>query len=436
MRWIIFVLGCIALPIRAEMTWPELVGAQYTWIRQFQSTLKSPYAGPNSLNPEGDVGATHTVGLYFGWALTERLQAYFDVEKFMGSGVSNSVGMGGLTNGDVVRQGGGGLRKTPYVARKYVRYMLPLSGETAKVERAQDQIAGAEPVSRLELKVGTMAVSDDFDKNRYSNSTRTQFMNWSLWNNGSWDYAADTRGFTNGFNAAYVDPRWSVRVGVYQMPAQANRQDLDAPLTKARGEYLELDLFPTELGTVVRLSAWRNIARMGVYRDAIAAANGGPPDIVAQDRDGRKKYGWGLNMEQPLAADGETGLFLRAGWNDGKNETFAFTEIDRTLSFGAQIAGGPWGRGNDRLGAAIAINGLAPDHRDYLAAGGLGFLLGDGRLNYATERVFETYYRVEVYRYREATIQLSPNFQYIRNPGMNADRGPVRVASFRLHIEY
>src|SRR6202521_762931 len=162
MRWIIFVLGCIALPIRAEMTWPELVGAQYTWIRQFQSTLKSPYSGPNSLNPEGDVGATHTVGLYFGWALTERLQAYFDVEKFMGSGVSGAVGMGGLTNGDVVRQGGGGLRKTPYVARKYVRYMLPLSGETAKVERAQDQIARAKPVARrgrhLSWRASTWAI--------------------------------------------------------------------------------------------------------------------------------------------------------------------------------------------------------------------------------------------------------------------------------------
>jgi high affinity Mn2+ porin len=418
--------------------WPQLVGAQYTWIRQFQSSLHSPYSGTNSLNPNGDVAATHTVGIYFGWAITDTLQAYFDVEKFMGAGVSNAVGLGGLTNGDVVREGAAGLHKTPYVARRYLRYLVPLSGEVAHVERAQDQVAGREATTRLEFKLGTMGATDDFDKNRYSNSTRTQFMNWSLWNTGAWDYAADTRGYTNGVVAAYVSPAWSLRAGIYQMPALANHQDLDAPPSKARGENVEFDWSPAGVATVVRLLAYRNIARMGVYQNALAAvaATRTVPDIVADDRDGRKKYGLALNLEQPLADDGETGLFLRVGWNDGRTETFAFTEIDRTLALGGQIAGRRWGRARDRFGAAFVANGLSPDHRQYLAAGGLGFLLGDGQLNYAPEQIAEVFYRAELYRYRDISVQLSPDFQLIRNPAMNADRGPVWVASFRLHVEY
>ena len=418
--------------------WPQLVGAQYTWIRQFQSSLNSPYSGPNSLNPDGDVGATHTVGLYFGWAMTNDLQAYFDVEKFMGDGVSNAVGLGGLTDGDVVRQGSAGLKKRPYVARSYLRYMAPLSDEVTEIERGQDQIPGNEATTRFDFKAGTMAVTDDFDKNRYANSTRNQFMNWALWNNGAWDFAADTRGYTKGVYAAFVSPRWSLRVGVYQMPTLANGQNLDAPLSKARGENLELDFAPNDRGTIVRLLAYRNVARMGIYRDALAAAaaTGTAPDIVAQDAEGRKKTGWGVNVEQPITDGGETGIFMRAGWNDGKTETFAFTEIDRTFTVGGQLAGNHWGRENDRFGAAIALNGLSADHHDYLAAGGAGFLLGDGKISYAPEQIFETYYRIQVGKYQGVSVQLTPDFQYIRNPAFNSDRGPVQVASFRFHVEY
>ena len=384
------------------------------------------------------MGATHTVGLYFGWAITHDLQAYFDVEKFMGDGVSNSVGLGGLTNGDVVRQGSAGLEKRPYVARRYLRYMVPLSDGVTEVGRGQDQIPGNEATTRLDFKAGTMAVSDDFDKNRYANSTRTQFMNWALWNNGAWDFAADTRGYTKSVYAAFVSPRWSLRLGVYEMPTVANGQELEAALSKARGENLELDFAPSDSGTIVRLLAYRNFARMGIYRDAlaVAAATGTTPDIVAQDAEGRKKIGWGVNVEQPIADGGETGLFMRAGWNDGKTETFAFTEIDRSFVLGGQIAGGHWGRKDDRFAAAIALNGLSPDHRQYLAAGGAGFVLGDGNINYAPEQIFETYYRIQVGKYQGATVQLSPDSQFIRNPAFNSDRGPVQVASFRLHVEY
>ena len=414
--------------------WPALLGTQYTWVRQHQASLMAPYSGALSLYPTGDIAATHTVGAYFGWQITDRLQAYFDMEKFMGSGVSGSTGLAGLTNGDVVRQGAGNLKKRPYVARRYLRYVVPLSSETADVEAAQDQIAGKEATTRLEFKIGTMAVSDDFDRNRYANATRSQFMNWALWNNGAWDYAADTRGYTNGVLAAYVSPTWSLRAGIHQMPSMANGQDLDAPLRKARAENVELTLMPNHQGTIVRLLAYRNLARMGIYRDAlaVAAATGATPDIAAQDRDGRKKYGFGVNIEQPLADEGETGLFLRLGWNNGKTETFAFTEIDSTLAAGAQLSGIHWGRADDRLGVAFVSNGLSREHRDYLAAGGSGFVLGDGALRYGREQIVEAYYRIAVIKH----VQLSPDFQYIRNPGMNSDRGPVKFVGFRLHIEY
>ena len=418
----------------SRFRWPELVGSQYTWVRQHQSSLRAPYSGPLSLNQTGDIAATHTVGAYLGWRLTETLQAYVDLEKFMGSGVSGATGLAGLTNGDVVRQGSSNLKKRPYLARRYLRYVVPLSGETAAVESAQGQVAGNEASTRLEFKIGTTAISDDFDKNRYANSTRSQFMNWALWNNGAWDYAADTRGFTNGLLAAYVSPAWSLRAGIHQMPAMANGQDLDAPLRKARAENIELTVAPNNLGTIVRLLAYRNIARMGIYRDAlaVAATSGAKPDIAAQDRDRRKKIGIGLNIEQPLADDGETGAFLRMGWNDGKTESFAFTEIDSTLAAGVQLAGVRWGRINDRVGVAFVTNGLARPHRDYLAAGGSGFVLGDGALRYGREQIVETYYRIALVKH----VQFSPSFQYIRNPGMNSDRGAVKFVSLRLHLEY
>jgi hypothetical protein len=420
---------------------PMLLGAQYTYVLQHQTALRSPYSGTLSLNPEGDTQPTHTMGLYLGWAPYHSVQLYFDAEKFMGAGVSSATGLGGLTNGDVVREGATGLKKTVYIARTYVRFMLPLGEKVTQMDRAQDQMPGTEAATRLEVKVGRMAVSDDFDKNRYAGSTRTEFMNWSLWQNTAWDYAANTRGYTDGLMVGYISPEWSLKYGVYRMPVFANGQTLESSFHRARGENLELTLSPWSNGTILRLLAYRNTARMGDYREAlaIAMATGTIPDISADDREGRQKIGFGLNAEQPLADEGETGVFVRLGWNDGRTESFAFTEVDRHASLGAQVSGTRWHRTDDRLGAAVVIEGLSGPHRDYLAAGGSGFLLGDGRLDYAHEQIFETYYRAQwtwLYGQTRVRLQLSPDFQYIRNPGYNHDRGPVRFWGIRLHLEY
>lgn len=413
---------------------PKLLGAQYTGIDQHQYSLRSPYAGPLSLHPKSDTEQTHTFGLYFGVQLPAHFQFYADIEKFDGEGVSGATGLGGLTNGDVVRSGSISLPKRPYMARHYLRYEIPLGDATVDLDRAQDQLPAKEFKRRLEFKLGKMAVPDDFDKNRYNNSTRTQFMNWSLWDNSAWDYAADTRGYTNGFVAGFVGAAWAVHYGVYEMPVVANGQALDKSLMRSRGENLELMLDPVPDRWVLRLLAYRNTARMGSYRNAIAAAveTGQPPNVQADDRNGRHKTGYGVNVEVPLADAGETGLFARYGWNDGHNESYAFTEVDRNLQLGGQVSGEHWGRPKDRLGLAYVIDGLSQDHRDYLAAGGSGFVLGDGRLNYGTERVLEAYYSFQPITH----VSISPDFQVIVNPGYNRDRGPAKFVSIRLHLEY
>jgi high affinity Mn2+ porin len=419
---------------------PLLLAAQYTFIEQRQSTLESPYEGRLSLHPDGDRQGTHTIGFYSGWAPLAWAQLYLDAEKFMGAGVSDATGLGSLTNGDVIRQGVPGLKKEFYIARAYARFMLPLGGAVASVARGQDQIPGTEAVQRLELKLGQLSVADDFDRNSYANSARTQFLNWSLWNNTAWDFAANTRGYTDGLVAAYLSPLWSLRYGLYRMPLYANGQTMET-LLRAREQDLELTLSPGEVGTVVRLLAYRNTARMGDYAQAlaVAAATGTLPDVAADDAQGRHKTGFGLNAEQPLADGGDTGVFVRLGRQDGRTEDFAFTEVDRQASAGAQLSGVHWQRSEDRLGLAAAVEGLSAVHREYLAAGGSGFLLGDGALDYAHEKILEAYYRAQWTWTRGAfalRAQLSPDFQYIENPGFNQDRGPVRFYALRLHLEY
>ena len=443
-----WLAGCVALSAAvmanvawaaADSNWPQLVGAQYTGVLQNQSSLSSPYSGPLSLIAAGDTQPSNTFGFYAGWALTDWAQFYFDTEKFMGAGVSHATGLGGLTNGDVVREGANNLGKRFYMARNYLRLMLPLAPGTTRLEHVQDQIAGTEAATRLEAKIGLMAVNDDFDKNRYAGSTRAEFMNWSLWANTAWDYAANTRGYTKGFMIGFISPQWALRFGEYEMPKVANGQPFDPSLARAHGQNLELTLSPWLTGPIVRLLAYQNTAHMGDYETALAigAKSGKFPDVIATEQQGRRKTGFGVNAEQPLADSGDSGVFVRFGWNDGRSESFVFSEVDRLVSAGGELSGAHWSRADDRLGLAVAIDGLSSPHRQYLAAGGSGFLLGDGRLNYAPEQIFECYYRVELQQINgHLRLQLSPDFQFIRNPGYNRDRGPVSFTGLRFHLEY
>jgi len=431
--------GADGLAPGPQSRWPMFLGLQYTFVDQKQTALLSPYQSHLSLLPQGDRQSTNTVGAYGGWAPVPWGQLYLDVEKFMGAGVSGATGVGGLSNGDVVREGTEGLKKEFYIARLYARFMLALGSATTTVARGQDQIPGTEAAQRLELKVGLLSVADDFDRNRYAGSTRTEFMNWSLLQNTAWDYAADTRGYTDGFMLGYISPAWSLRYGMYRMPQVANGQTLET-LARAREQDLELTLSPTSVSTVVRLLAYYNVGNMGDYEQAlaIAAETGAVPNIAADNQPGRHKVGFGVNLEQPLADDGDSGVFARLGWNDGKTEDFVFTEVDRVVSFGGQLSGVHWQRGDDRLGLAAAVEGISGPHRDYLAAGGMGFLLGDGRLSYGYEQIAEAYKAQWSWSVAHAPLRLAltPDFQYMQNPGYNRDRGPVRFYALRVHLEY
>jgi len=357
-----------------------------------------------------------------------------DIEEAGGKGISDALGLAGFTNLDVVRNPTLGI--TPYLARGLVRYTIPLGGGEVELDRGWLNLATKGSARRLEIIAGKMSLPDLFDQNDVGTDSHLQFMNWTDDQNGAWDYAANTRGYTDGLVLRYVAPGWAVRFGEALMPKVANGLFLDADLARARASNLELELHPVFFShhpTVVRLLSYLNVANMGSYRAAIDDYRAGlvsVPDITAVRRQGRKKYGFGLNLQQDLPHHFEA--YGRWGWGDGHNESFAYTEVDRTGQAGVGLRGDAWKRKLDRLGAAFVVNGLSGDHREYLALGGLGFLLGDGKLNYGTERIFEGYYTAHLWRGFWASFDL----QHVTNPGYNRDRGPVTVPSGRLHIDF
>ena len=419
---------------------PYLLGTQFNLITQHLGDVPGSYQGVNSFGRLPGTKTSDAYGIYTGLAVSPRVTAYLDAEMIRGSGVNKAVGLAGYTNGDVIRQGTVDLGAGPYIARAFVRYTLPLGGAARDtLPRGQDQVPIVVSSRRLEITAGKLAVSDLFDLNRYANSTRLQFMNWGLFQNTAWDFAADTRGYTNGVSVAWVRPGTVLRVGSFQMPRRANGNVFDANLGRARGDQAELTVTPTALGLgartpTVRLLGYVNHARMGRYREAIAnaAGTGQVPDVVSTDAPGRRKRGWGVNAEVPLADGGETGAFFRAGGADGDVESFAFTEVEQHLSGGLQLTGARWHRAADRVGIGLVRHSLSADHRAYLAAGGAGFLLGDGQLRYGPEEIGEVYYRVQLGSY----FEVSPDVQRVVDPGYNRDRGPATVTGVRVNFRY
>lgn len=413
---------------------PKIISAQINGIYQDVPHFKNPYEGDNSFSVDKgyDPGGTIIYGVYFGSDLssliTHNLQGYFDVEMAKYKGVGQGIGLGGFVNGDVVRTGSVNLGEDPYIARVYLRYLIPLSKETSKAERGIDQLPGNESTERIEIRGGKFSTADVFDQNRYANNTRTQFMNYSFITNTAYDYASDTRGYSWGIVLSYVNPVWQLTYAAMMVPTFGNGNIFDTEIWRARGDNLELTLRPNNSGTVLRLLTYFNQGRMGNYGEAIAAIS--PSSVRGDERPGRTKYGFGINFEQPLADEGETGLFARIGWNDGNNETYMYTEADREISAGAQVSGVYWGRSEDRLAMGFAINAISKMHQEYLADGGYGILIGDGALNYGVEQIFEIYYRVQPWKY----LQITPDFQFIMNPGYNQARGPAEVYGIRVRL--
>jgi high affinity Mn2+ porin len=404
---------------------------QATSIGQYHGQFRSPYEGPLSLQdyPERDVSLTTT--LFFGFRLAENTQFYFDPEIAGGKGFSNVAGVANATNGELPRVASA--TPKPYIARLYLTQDFGFGSEKEATSSGQNQLAGERPLTRYSITVGRFTLTDFFDNNRYSHDPRTQFIGWAVMFNGAWDYPADTRGYTWGWMHEFHARNWSLRYASVAEPRVANGLRFDRRILVNRGDTFEEEArysFGGHPGAV-RLLEYANHARAGTYAESIQLSQGSgkPPDITATRREGTLKYGVGFNIEQEITKD--IGVFGRLGWNDGKTESFAFTAIDRLVQGGVSVTGTSWKRKDDVVGSEFTASGLSSIHREYLALGGLDFLIGDGRLNYGTEKIWESYYSARL----TGRFFTSFDLQYIRNPAYNRDRGPVWVPSIRLHLE-
>lgn len=405
---------------------------QATYIWQDKLPFSAAYSGANSLSTNQESSYSFTTTAAFGWRPWTGGELYFNPEAAQGRPLSGLTGLGGFTNGDMGRASGPTL--TLYRARLFMRQTWNMDGQQDTVESAANQLAGSVSKRRWVLTAGNLSVLDVFDGNAYSHDPRTQFLNWSLMTYGAYDYAADARGYSWGAALEWYHDDWAVRAGRFIQPRKPNQQALDPHIFKHYGDQIEVEHAHTLFGQPgkVRLLAFRNRATMSRYQNALdlAAVDGGTPSIDDVRTGDQAKRGFGLNLEQAVSDD--VGLFARASWADGHTETYAFTEIDQSVSAGAVVKGTSWGRGQDSIGLAVANNGLSDVHRAYLAAGGQGFFLGDGRLSYRPERVLEAFYNLNLTK----AVWVTLDWQRIRNPAYNADRGPADVASLRLHTEF
>ena len=379
-----FVAGVMAAVGQPPSRWS--LHFQATSIGQHHGSFPSLYEGENSLPPHPESRASITATFFLGLRVNRHIDLVVNPEVAGGKGFGMTTGLGGFTNGEISRTSGADL----------VLY----------------------------------AVTDYFDNNTYSHDHRTQFMNWALMYNGAWDYPADTRGYTLGTMEELTMRKWSLRLAHALEPTTPNGPTFDFRVARNRGDVIEWERRHTPKGRfgVLRLLGFANRERAGTFREAMQAD--GTTNIESTRRDGTLKYGFGVNLEQSVTT--EVGVFGRYGWSDGKTESWAFTQVDRSLSGGVSISGSLWKRKSDHIGIAGVRDYLSGDQRSFLAHGGLGFIIGDGRLDhYRPEDIVEAYYSWRAAK--EWTI--TADFQHVRNPAYNADRGPVSVGTIRLHWE-
>jgi len=418
--------------LRTQLSDPESdrweIHGQSTYLAQGYPAFRALYTGPNSLTPAPQAQATWSNSLFLNVRLWQGGELYYNPELLQGFGLSDTVGAGGFPSGEAQKS------NFPYphynTSRLFLRQTFGFGGEQEELASGPTQLPGKVDVSRLTIQLGKFAVPDIFDGNAYAKDARKDFMNWAMWAPGAFDYSADKVGLSYGATAEFNQKQWALRSGYFLIQSVANSSSFDTRVPE-RGTYvLELEtrysLFsqPGKIRTI----GWMNSAYSGSYRETLD--NPALNLDISQTRTGRIKYGYVVNLEQAL--NDEIGLFGRWSWNDGKTEIMAFTDIDASLSLGASIKGTRWGRPDDVIGLGGAINSLSRDHRDFIAAGGLGILIGDGQLNYRRERILESYYAYALNK----QFTLTGDYQLIVNPAYNADRGPVSIFSGRLHGEF
>ncbi len=407
---------------------------QSTYVWQRKPAFAAAYSGANSLSPDLEKRSyTLSATAFLGARLWQGGELYFNPEMIMSQSLSNLTGLGGLSNGE--NQKGGGPNPIFYTARLFVRHTWGFGGGQDKIESAPNQMSGQIDKHRLVLTVGKIALTDIFDNNSFSHDPRTQFLNWSIMTYGAFDYAANSRGYTDGVALEYYRDDWAFRAGRFEQPIDSNGLTLDSRIMAHHGDQVELEHDHEISGQPgrLRLLAFRNEASMGRFQDALNFWNShgraGVPDVGNVRKD-QSKTGFGVNLEQNITRD--IGLFMRLSRNDGGTETYAFTEIERSFSGGILAKGNAWGRPDDTAGISYAQNGLSSVHQQYLANGGLGFFIGDGKLNYQPEKILEGFYSLGVAK--DASFSL--DYQYIVNPAYNQDRGPVSIFGARMHVEF
>jgi high affinity Mn2+ porin len=405
------------------------IHGQTTFLEQYDPPFRAPYAGANSLIPN-EGRETWDATLFLGMRLWSGAEFWINPEIDQGFGLSSTLGVAGFPSGEAYKVG----ESVPYarVPRAFIRQTIDLGGDVQKVDAAANQFSGSQTANRLVLTIGKFGVTDIFDTNKYAHDPRGDFMNWSIIDTGTFDYAADAWGFSYGAAAEWYQGDWTVRGGVFDQSVVPNSAFLDTTFQQYQwvGEIerrYELWGQPGKLAVTGFLTR----ARMGTFADAVAlaAVTGGPADITAV-RQYRSRGGVSLNLEQQITE--QLGLFARAGFADGNVEPFDFADIDRTAVAGLSLAGKQWGRPDDTFGIAGVVNGITKVHEQFLNAGGLGILVGDGMLPHpGPEQIIETYYELPV-----SFLKLTLDYQFIVNPGYNEDRGPVSVVSARLHTQF
>ena len=409
------------------------MSGQMNFVAQAHPAFPALYSGPNSLNPDYEKASSRVLTLYTGLQLSKSTEVLADVEEAGGRGLSDALGLAGFSNLDSVRNPS--LGQKPYLARVMIHQVFALSKERIESEPGPFSTFSELPARRLDLHVGKFGTVDFFDVNSVGSDSHLQFMNWAVDQNGAYDFAADTRGYTWGAKIEYQQRQWGFRFAEALMPSVANGMEEVWNLRQARSENYEFELHRGLLRKqpgVIRLLSYTNHANMGIYRDAINRYIEGrdlKPEITDHPLQTTRKYGFGLNIEQGLSRN--LTAFGRFGWNNGKTESYAFTEIDQTFAGGVAMNGRRWRRRGDRAGLAFVSNAISGDHRRYLALGGKGFIIGDGALNYGREKILESYYTVHMWK----GFYASTGVQYATNPAYNRDRGPVVIPTLRIHVE-
>jgi high affinity Mn2+ porin len=414
---------------------------QTTFVEQAYPAFRSPYEGAQSLPGGGQGRETWDVTLSAGLRLWQGAQLWVNPEIDQGFGLADNHGLAGFPSAESYKLG----FDYPYarVQRYFIRQTIDLGGETQKVDADISQFAGSQTANRLVLTVGKFSVVDIFDTNKYANNSKSDFLNWSTVNAGSFDYAGDAWAFSYGAAAEWYQGNWTLRGGVFDMsqtPAggggdSALGYGLDPTFSQFQllGEIEERYELWGQPGKL-KVTGFLTRGRMGNFEDAVALSQAtglDASDALAAVRTYTSRPGVSLNLEQQVSEN--WGVFARAGWADGNVEPWDNTDVDRSVEAGVSINGKQWGRPDDTIGIAGVINGISSAHEAYFNAGGLGILLGDGQLpNPGLEQIVEAYYSYAI----SSSTKVSFDYQLIVDPAYNTDRGPVNIFAGRFHAAF